>query len=1056
MQVREAIDRINDDIVEIISHFVELKQHGRNQIGCCPFHGEKTGSFTVSPVKGIFKCFGCGKGGDAIAFLMDHEKIEFMEAVKLGARKLNLTVEMDKPRDFDQEDYLRKEALRKVCGRVAEYFQKCLQESKVAADYLAARNFPIDENDLFRIGYAPAGNTLIKWAGEQHISLNLLKDAGLIGTNDQEQQYDFFRDRIMFPICEKNGKVVGFTGRTISDRKDLAKYLNSPDTPVFSKGKELFALNIARHAIRNQNKAYLVEGNFDVKRLHNIGITNAIAPCGTALTEDQILLLKGMTKNITIIYDGDKAGKNAIQKNGELMVKQQCNVKVLELPDGQDPDTMFPTFEAFEKYTDEHQANDYILYKVLEGQNQCKNPSYKSEFIKEVSQLITRYDESSLHEIYMDEVSRILKPKKAWQDAVGLLLADKAPVAKVSYIPKGISAAELEERGFYQERNCYYFTDSKGKSQQRSNFVMEPLFHIESSLNAKRLFKVTNINNIKRVVEIPQKDLVSLSAFQIHIESMGNFWFDGSQSDLNRLKRLLYEKTESCKEIIQMGWQKEGFWAWGNGIFNGKYTEADDNGIVRHNDHNYYLPATSKIYEKDEGLYQFERRFIHIENNITLNEYAKRYVRVFGENAKIALSFYFAAIFRDIIVRQFGIFPILNMFGPVGAGKTACAESLLQFFGRLGKAPNVHNTSKPALGEHVASSCNAIAHIDEYRNDIDMEKREFLKGLWDGVGRTKMNMDKDKKKETTSVDQAIILTGQQMATADIALLSRMIFLSFTQTEYTDKEKQDFNELKAIEKRGLTHLTHQVLRLREIFKENFSASVKQVSEEMHEILNGKQIESRIFNNWLIPLSVYCTLNEHLELSWDKNELVKYGVKLMTTHNSAFKSNDDLGNFWKVVQYLISSNILIEGGDYKVKYTNNFNQHYFENGKWCQQEVLLEQPKRLFYITTSRLFSLYKSQCLREGDKPMPESTIEFYLRNSPAFECETKKESFKKIDPKTNLQESNEDGSKKRTSTTALVFDIEKTGLSIGETDSSETLDHAAPAVIQDATPELPF
>ena len=160
--------------------------------------------------------------------------------------------------------------------------------------------------------------------------------------------------------------------------------------------------------------------------------------------------------------------------------------------------------------------------------------------------------------------------------------------------------------------------------------------------------------------------------------------------------------------------------------------------------------------------------------------------------------------------RRFGVFPILNMFGPKGAGKTACGESLVRFFGKLGKAPNIHNTTKAALGDHVASSVNAICHIDEYRNDVEMEKREFLKGLWDGNGRMRKNMDKDKKNEMTSVDQAVILTGQQMATADIALFSRFVFLAFTQTEYNDQEREAFNALKETEKRGLTHITHQVI------------------------------------------------------------------------------------------------------------------------------------------------------------------------------------------------------------------------------------------------------
>lgn len=1058
MQVKEAIDRINDEIVEVISHFIELKQQGRNYQGCCPFHNEKTPSFSVSPAKGIFKCFGCGKGGDSINFVMEHEKVEFIDALKIAAKKLNLQVEwQEQKRDFNDQEYKHKESLRIVCGKAAEFFQTCLINSKVATDYLKNRNFETDLADPFMIGFAPAGNVLLKWVAENQISISLLKEAGLIGTNDVGQPYDFFRDRIMFPICEKNGKVIGFTGRTILERKDLAKYLNTNDTDVFSKGKELFGLNIARHTIRNQNRAYIVEGNFDVKRLHNIGITNALAPCGTALTEDQALLLKLYTKNVTLIYDGDKAGRAAIDRNGELLVKQQFNVMVLEMPDGDDPDTLFPDAEAFEKFTEEHKPTDFIIYKVLKGMKKCENPSFKSEFIKEVACLITRYDEPSLHEVYMDEVSGLLKPKKAWLDAVRGFLAEKAPIEKKSYIPKGISADELLERGFYAERNCYYFTDSKGNPHQRSNFVMDPLFHVESSINAKRLYKLTNVNNIKKVIEVPQKDLVSLSAFQIHIESLGNFWFDGSQADLNRLKRLLYEKTESCKEITQLGWQKEGFWAWGNGIFNGKYTEADDYGIIRHLEKNYYIPATSKIFENDEGLYRFERRFIHIENNITLNEYAKKYIKVFGENAKIALCFYFAALFRDIIVHRFGIFPILNMFGPKGAGKTACAESLVQFFGRLSKAPNVHNTSKPALGEHVASSCNAIAHIDEYRNDLEMEKREFLKGLWDGVGRTKMNMEKDKKKETTSVDQAIVLTGQQMATADIALFSRFVFLSFTQTEYTEKEEQEFVELKAIEKRGLTHITHHIIRLRENFKESFDLHVKTVGERMHSLMGETQVESRIFNNWLIPLTAYSALADHLELPWDKEELLLMGIRLMIAQNKETKKNDDLGNFWKVVQYLISSNMLLDGGDYKVKHTNIIKRQYFEKGEWGNEEIWFADPKRLLFLTTSRVFSLYKSQCLREGDKPMPESTVEYYLKNSPAFVCETKKESFKKIDPKTSLQEQSESGEKKRTSTTALIFDIDKTGLSIGDQDNSEAEENAVPRVPADSTqPGLPF
>ncbi len=1038
MKIEEAKDAINDNIVEVISHFIDIKSRGRWHTACCPFHNEDTPSLRISEEKGMFKCFGCGVGGDAIFFIQKYDSVEFIDAVKIGAEKLNLQVDWTADRkNFDTEEYMRKESLRLLCGRVAEFYEQCLRENKKAQEYVKERKFELIENDPFMLGYAPPGDVLIKWAEKNQVSSDQMKAAGLIAVYENGKEGDFFKNRIIFPISEKNGKVIGFTGRLLEKKEGISKYKNSPDTVIYCKGKELYGLNVAKSAIRKENRAYMVEGNFDIRRLHSIGVTNTIAPCGTALTIDQIRLLKKYTKNVTLIYDGDTAGHKAILTNGELLVKEQCNVMVMEIPDKEDPDSLFVSINKFDEFKEEAQT-DYIYYVAKRGVDKCKNPAFKSEFIKEIAALITSYDDSSLHEVYMEAVAQYIKPKKALQDQVKSLVSEKAPVEKKYYIPVGISADELRERGFFEEKNCYHFNDSKGEPHQRSNFVLSPLFHIESTINAKRLYQVKNAIGLTRVIEIPQKDLVSLSAFQVHVESLGNFWFDGSQADLNRLKRWLYAKTESCKEITQLGWQKEGFWCWGNGIFNTDFVPVDSFGIVKHGKKNYYIPAFSSIYDKEENLYQFERKFIHMESNVTLREYSQKYIKVFGDNGKIALCFYFASVYRDIIVRRFGVFPILNMFGPKGAGKTAAAESLVQFFGRLGKAPNVHNTSKAALGDHVATSCNAIAHIDEYRNDIEMEKREFLKGMWDGVGRTRMNMDRDKKKETTSVDQAIILTGQQMATADIALFSRFVFLAFTQTEYTDEERAEFVSLKEIEKRGLTHITHQLLRLRGVFQDNFGEKVTELNEKMRKLLGSETVEDRIFNNWLIPMAAYTTLNDHLELPWDIDATILLAVTLMIRQNKETKKNDDLGNFWKVVQFLISSNMLFDDGDYKVIYGASINRRYSENGVWKTEIIKLSKAQELLYLTTNRVFSLYKSQCLKEGDKPLPESTVEYYLKNSAAFITETKKESFKKIDPKLGIQETDESGAKKRTSTTALVFNLAKTGLMINDNEKENT------------------
>jgi DNA primase len=1153
MDVREVVDRINEDIVDVISNYVDLKTIGNKYKACCPFHNEKTPSFTVTPARGMFKCFGCGKGGDAITFIQEHEGADFREAVEIGARKLNLDFNwMEDRSNFNKEEYEHKESLRIVLQKAADFFADQLKSNPEALKYIRARGFdpladkwrePVkaakedqdeklvwqaaelfilkgkissallqrkfqigvkrsadlmdqleelgiiekDENEKwqllitstdeltqtllqfqdknkettlqetpkehenrivpFAIGYAPDGNELLKWAKKEAININLLIEADLVKSKDGKE-YDTFRNRIMFPICNKSGKVIGFTGRTLSTDKNISKYLNTGDTTLFSKGNELFALNIARNEIRKEDRVYLVEGNFDVVRLHQIGITNTIAPCGTALTVEQARLLKTYTNKVTLIYDGDKAGQKAMEKNAEILIAEQFHVSVITLQEDQDPDTAFRSPDDFEDMNS--RQTDYIILKTFRLAEKTKNPAYKAEAIKDISFLITRYDESSKHEVYLEEVSKIITPKKLWQDHIKNWMADKAPVEtkKASVIPKHVSLDDYYERGFYVEGNSMYFADKKGHPAKQSNFTMTPLFHIESTINAKRLYEVKNVHGIVRVIEIPQKDLVSISAFKVRIESLGNFLWTGSETDLNRLKAWLYEKTSSAREVSQMGWHKDGIYIWGNGIYNGKFTECDSYGIATHNNENYYIPSASRIYSGEDNLFEFERKFIHMEGNITLREYIRKFTKVFGDNGKIALCYYFASLFRDIVVRKFGKYPLLNMFGPKGAGKNACAESLLHFFGLKPKIPNLHNTSKPALAEHVATSSNALCVLDEYRNDLEMEKREFLKGLWDGTGRTRMNMDKDKKKETTSVDQGVIVCGQQMATADIALFSRFVVLSFTQTEFSKEEKERFEELEEINKRGLTHITHQILKHRASFKERYNQVTEQVSAKMEAMLKGKVCETRVFNNWLMIMSAYATLDELIELPWELDDVLQLAIELMMRQNGEMKKNDDLGHFWKIVEYLAGSNLIFEDGDYKLAYANRVTRRYMDGGDWKSDTIVYPEPKQLFYLTTARVFSMYKSQCLREGDKPMPEATIEYYLKNSKAFLFETKKESFKKIDPKTGKQETTEDGKHKRTSTTAFVFDYSLLNISVETGHESETADDPAPEATQ--------
>ncbi len=791
---------------------------------------------------------------------------------------------------------------------------------------------------------------------------------------------------------------------------------------------------MARFAIKNEDRAYITEGYPDVLRMHAIGITNTVATCGTALTNAQAKLLKRYTNKVTLIFDGDKAGQSATDRNAEILIKNQFHVSVIILPEKQDPDTLFTTKEIFLQYNEKQ--TDYILNKTTQyAEKSAHDPVLKSTAIKNITRLIANYDKTK-QEVYIEFAAEQIKPKRAWQDAIKELVKDEPKKSYRYSIPEHVSLNEFNRWGFYVENNCYVFRNKKGDDFiKHSNFVMSPLFHIESPINAKRLYEIKNCHNLVKIVELPQRDMVSITNFKLQIESLGNFLWTGGESELNKLKAWLYEKTKSCKEVIQLGWQREGFFCWGNGIFNGdEFVKADKYGIVNHQSKYYYIPACSEIYESDDALFEFERHFVHNEGNITLYEYSQKYTAVFGNNGIVTLSFYFASLFMDIIARRFDKFPILNMFGQKGSGKNSCAENILFMFGRKGKVPNLHNSSKPSIAEHVASSANAVCVLDEYRNDLEMEKRELLKGFWDKTGRTRMNMDKDRKKETSKVNQGVIVCGQQIATADIALFSRFIALDFTKTTFSFEEKGRFEELEQINKQGLTQITHLLLKHREYFKKDYNKTTDAVNEKFRELLDGTTIETRIYNNWLTVASAYATVAKMVELPFNYNKTIQLFVELMAVQNQETTQNDDLGIFWKTVQYLISSNLLYREGDYKTRYADRIVRTYMDKGIWQKSEITLTGPQNILFLSVSRVFGLYKTQALREGDRPLPDATVEYYLKNSPAFICDTKKESFRKIDPGTGHQLHYQNGKGVFSSTSAFIFYLDKLNLSIGETD----------------------
>jgi len=416
---RETIDRIfaAAKIEEVVGDYVTLKRRGANLIGLCPFHNEKTGSFTVSPSKGIYKCFGCGKSGHAIGFIMDIEQCSFVEAVKQLGRKYHIEVperELTPEEQQRQDDRESMFVVNDFCNR---WFQSQLWDTPegqaIGLAYFRERGLRDDIIRKFQLGYSPEkGNPLaaaLKQQGfvEKYIVNNVDTKigTGVCGKSEDGRIYDRFRDRVMFPIHTVSGKTVAFAGRIMKKKENVGKYVNSPDSLIYSKTNELYGLFLAKQAISRLDLCYLVEGQMDVISMHQSGIQNVVASGGTALTKPQIRLIKRFTTNITVLYDGDAAGIHAALRGIDMFLEEGFNVKVVLLPDGEDPDSFAQSHNAsdFIEYIQSHQT-DFIRFKsTLLKEEAGGDPQKRAALIKDITQSIAQIPDIITRQVYIKD-----------------------------------------------------------------------------------------------------------------------------------------------------------------------------------------------------------------------------------------------------------------------------------------------------------------------------------------------------------------------------------------------------------------------------------------------------------------------------------------------------------------------------------------------------------------------------------------------------------------------------------------------------------------------------
>lgn len=449
---RATVEKILDatEIVDVISDFVTLKRRGANYIACCPFHNEKTPSFSVSPSKGIFKCFGCGKAGSAVTFVMEHEQMTYPEALKYLARKYGIEVHEQEESAEDTADRLKRESMIAVSEFASKFYADALfntaEGHSVGLSYFRQkRGFSDETIRKFGLGWSPSGRTfagepaaatLPRTALQNGYKAEYLLSTGLCYEHGGEL-VDKFRERVIFPIHSLSGRVIAFGGRTLREDKTVAKYLNSPESDIYHKSRSLYGIYFAKSAIAREQKCYLVEGYTDVISMHQAGIENVTASSGTSLTTDQIRLIKRFTNNVTVLYDGDAAGIKASLRGINMLLEEGMIIKVVLLPDGEDPDSFARSHTRQEilDFLSAHET-DFIEFKYdLLSSTIERDPIRKAELIRDIIDTIAVIPDQIARSVYIEQCAQRLGMKE------DVLFAEVARVRR-----RRIESGQFEQR----------------------------------------------------------------------------------------------------------------------------------------------------------------------------------------------------------------------------------------------------------------------------------------------------------------------------------------------------------------------------------------------------------------------------------------------------------------------------------------------------------------------------------------------------------------------------------------------------------------------------------
>ena len=1034
MLTAETIDRIRRvDISQVVGHYVTLKKKGVNFSAPCPFHDEKTASFVVSDVKERFKCFGCGRGGDVINFVMDFQKLSFYEACETIAEICGIAVEHETKEVSEKEQerlsaaQLQEQVLNYVVPVYRSELYK-LSDDHPAKRWLYDRGITDEIIDEWELGWSPDDYHFIT---PQLINKGWFEPAskmGIVRRSKTDTNYDGYRSRIIFPITDQHGRLIGLGGRYIklndNDAKDIAKYINPSDCELYNKSAVLYGLKQSRKAIQDNGFAYVTEGYMDVISPHRSGTKNVVATCGTAFTDQQMKLLKRYTNHILSWRDNDQAGINATISSLPRLLKNEFTVHVVKYA-GKDPDEFIQSLDTYKngKSWTFPSKIDAVLWYSENVWKDVEEIHQRSKAKAQILELIANIPSEMSRNQYLDEIIRTYAWKQADTKKEFKLITDNIAFdheseeteetnqikfdawvdekQKEELFSKGYISVNRKERG---KPMVGYYSFSHGGKTEISNFIVNPLFHVYAGADSRYLMQIYN-GYKNAVMDLPARKITSIDQFQAETVGEGNFIIFGTKPQWLRIVSELLQSFPLCREIQNPGWHNSGFFSFIDKVFiPGKgVVEIDEWGIFQHEENNFLMPASCLAYKQlrnsDKDPYENYRYLAYKESPVDFKKWAEQMNIVYLQKGITAIAYVIITIFRDIVFSVDNNFPHLYGFGEPSSGKSKWAESITAIFYFKRAAFNLNSGTDFAFNNYFSMYVNCPAHLNEL--EIEVIKQEWfqaLKGAYDGEGRERGKMNGGRTStEITKIRGSLILTGQKLVTADDnSLVSRSLIEPFsTRDDLTEDDKKAYDKLKSWESNGMSSILIELLRHRGDFEEKYrDAFNAQLSEWRKKKNDARNLNQRILQNWAHLCTGYRLISLFIQLPQSADQFTEYCYSQAVKWSQFIRNSDTLSEFWRTLEFLVNQQEVVEGWDFIVEEHVSVTIRVNRNDS---TEVSFENPTRILFLRLNNVHKLFQSAFRsRTGKEAMNIENMLHYFSSRKYYVGSIKQKRFKRF------------------------------------------------------------